>query len=120
MNAHPAKSRQVRLLESQFHAPLNDGLRDLRNKTWPHGIHLNENMQHPPPCQAAAIAAMFILMKIKRNSEPPRPFRLEEPTHPDNVFGHQTIVSAIAPLRVAAGEHVPNRVVFKIWPTGGA
>lgn len=40
-------------------------------------------------------------------------FWFEEPTHPDDVLGHQTIARAIAPLRVAAGEHVPNRVVFK-------
>jgi L-fuconate dehydratase len=41
------------------------------------------------------------------------PFWVEEPTHPDDVLGHAAIARAIAPLRVAAGEHVPNRVVFK-------
>ncbi len=40
-------------------------------------------------------------------------FWIEEPTHPDDVVGHQTIAKAIAPTRVATGEHVPNRVVFK-------
>lgn len=40
-------------------------------------------------------------------------FWFEEPTHPDDVLGHQIIARAIRPLRVAAGEHVPNRVVFK-------
>ncbi len=38
---------------------------------------------------------------------------LEEPTHPDDVAGHAAIAAEIAPLKVAAGEHVPNRVVFK-------
>jgi L-fuconate dehydratase len=41
------------------------------------------------------------------------PWWVEEPTIPDDVLGHITIARAIAPLRVAVGEHVPNRVVFK-------
>ncbi|GGM96843.1 l-fuconate dehydratase [Dyadobacter beijingensis] len=41
------------------------------------------------------------------------PFWIEEPTHPDDVIGHQTIARAIAPLKVAAGEHIPNKVIFK-------
>jgi L-fuconate dehydratase len=42
-----------------------------------------------------------------------QPFWIEEPTHPDDVLGHQTLVDAIAPLRVAVGEHIPHRVLFK-------
>lgn len=41
------------------------------------------------------------------------PFWIEEPTHPDDVFGHQTIARAIAPFKVATGEHIPNKVIFK-------
>ncbi len=41
------------------------------------------------------------------------PWWVEEPTIPDDVLGHITIARAISPLRVAVGEHVPNRVVFK-------
>jgi L-fuconate dehydratase len=41
------------------------------------------------------------------------PYWIAEPTHPDDVLGHALIARSIAPLRVAAGEHVPNRVVFK-------
>ena len=41
------------------------------------------------------------------------PFWIEEPTHPDDVLGHQTLAEALAPTRLALGEHVPNRVVFK-------
>jgi L-fuconate dehydratase len=41
------------------------------------------------------------------------PFWIEEPTHPDDVVGHQTIARAIAPFKVAAGEHIPNKVIFK-------
>jgi L-fuconate dehydratase len=38
---------------------------------------------------------------------------VEEPTCPDDVLGHAAIAKAIAPIRVATGEHVQNRVVFK-------
>jgi L-fuconate dehydratase len=38
---------------------------------------------------------------------------VEEPTSPDDVLGHATIAAAIAPIPVATGEHVQNRIVFK-------
>ncbi|TCC60201.1 L-fuconate dehydratase [Kribbella pittospori] len=38
---------------------------------------------------------------------------VEEPTSPDDILGHATIARAIAPIQVATGEHVQNRVVFK-------
>src|SRR5258708_2870310 len=41
------------------------------------------------------------------------PFWIEEPTHPDDVHGHKILAEAIAPSKLALGEHVPNRVVFK-------
>ena len=41
------------------------------------------------------------------------PYWIEEPTSPDDVLGHAAIQSAIAPLRVATGEVVQNRVIFK-------
>ena len=41
------------------------------------------------------------------------PYWIEEPTHPDDVLAHQTLARAIAPMRIACGEHVPNRVLFK-------
>lgn len=44
------------------------------------------------------------------------PFNLwwvEEPTSPDDVLGHAAIARAVAPTRVATGEHVQNRIVFK-------
>jgi L-fuconate dehydratase len=36
------------------------------------------------------------------------------------VIGHRDLVSAIAPLRVAPGEHVPNAVLFKSFLQAGA
>jgi L-fuconate dehydratase len=41
------------------------------------------------------------------------PWWVEEPTSPDDVLGHATIARAIAPIKVATGEHVQNRVIFK-------
>ena len=38
---------------------------------------------------------------------------VEEPTSPDDILGHARIAAAIAPIRVATGEHAANRVVFK-------
>ena len=38
---------------------------------------------------------------------------VEEPTSPDDILGHATIAKAIAPTRVATGEHVHNRIMFK-------
>jgi L-fuconate dehydratase len=45
---------------------------------------------------------------------------IEEPTSPDDVLGHQRIRAAVAPVRVATGEHVQNRVVFKQLLQAGA
>jgi L-fuconate dehydratase len=41
------------------------------------------------------------------------PWWIEEPTSPDDVLGHARIRRAISPVRVATGEHVQNRIVFK-------
>nr|WP_249777253.1 enolase C-terminal domain-like protein [Arthrobacter sp. C9C5] len=38
---------------------------------------------------------------------------VEEPTSPDDILAHAAIARAIAPIPVATGEHVQNRVVFK-------
>jgi L-fuconate dehydratase len=42
-----------------------------------------------------------------------RPLWIEEPTHPDDIHAHIELARAIAPVRIAAGEHIPNRVMFK-------
>ena len=38
---------------------------------------------------------------------------VEEPTSPDDVLGHAAIARGVAPVRVATGEHMANRVMFK-------
>jgi L-fuconate dehydratase len=41
------------------------------------------------------------------------PYWIEEPTAPDDVLGHAAIRRAIHPIKVATGENVANRVMFK-------
>ena len=52
-------------------------------------------------------------MEICRELAVISPYWIEEPTHPDDVQGHKTLAEALAPIPLALGEHVPNRVVFK-------
>jgi L-fuconate dehydratase len=54
-------------------------------------------------------------MAIKNMKELARfsPMWIEEPTSPDDVLGHAAIRKAIAPIKVATGEHCQNRVIFK-------
>jgi L-fuconate dehydratase len=47
------------------------------------------------------------------------PYWIEEPTSPDDVLGHAAIASAVHPIRVATGEHVQNRVMFKQFLAAG-
>jgi L-fuconate dehydratase len=53
-----------------------------------------------------AVAAMTRLAEFD-------PWWIEEPTSPDDILGHAEIARTIAPIRVATGEHVHNRVMFK-------
>ena len=48
------------------------------------------------------------------------PWWVEEPTSPDDVLGHAAIRRAVAPVRIATGEHVQNRVMFKQLLQAGA
>ncbi|MFD7291743.1 L-fuconate dehydratase [Streptomyces sp. NPDC059897] len=48
------------------------------------------------------------------------PYWVEEPTSPDDILGHAAIREGVAPVKVATGEHVQNRVVFKQLLQAGA
>lgn len=48
------------------------------------------------------------------------PFWFEEPVHPDDLTGYVTVRSALAPMQIAGGEHIPNQVVFKNFFQSGA
>lgn len=48
------------------------------------------------------------------------PFWIEEPTSPDDILGHAALRTGIAPIKVATGEHVHDRVMFKQLLQAGA
>jgi L-fuconate dehydratase len=52
-------------------------------------------------------------LRICADLRPMNPYWVEEPTHPDDVLAHKTLSEAIAPVKLALGEHVPNRILFK-------
>ncbi|GAA3952057.1 mandelate racemase [Chitinophaga oryziterrae] len=52
-------------------------------------------------------------IKICKQLQTMDPYWIEEPTHPDDILGHKTLADAIAPTKLALGEHVPNRIIFK-------
>lgn len=60
--------------------------------------------------------ALEMCHELKRMS----PFFIEEPTHPDDIQAHRKLAVAIAPTRIALGEHVPNRIMFKNFIQAGA
>lgn len=60
-----------------------------------------------------AITSMATLAKYN-------PYWIEEPTSPDDVLGHAKIARAVAPIKVATGEHCQNRVMFKQFLQAGA
>lgn len=49
-----------------------------------------------------------------------RPYWIEEPTSPDDILGHAAIRAGVAPVLVATGEHVANRIIFKQMLTAGS
>jgi len=49
-----------------------------------------------------------------------QPLWIEEPTHPDDLHGHALLAREITPVKIAAGEHIPNRIVFKNFFESGA
>jgi len=51
---------------------------------------------------------------------PWQPYWVEEPTSPDEILGLAAIRTAITPVKIAVGEHVANRVIFKQILQAGA
>jgi L-fuconate dehydratase len=51
---------------------------------------------------------------------PWHPYWVEEPTSPDEILGLAQIRDAVAPIKIAVGEHVANRVIFKQLLQAGA
>ncbi|WP_156305972.1 enolase C-terminal domain-like protein [Sphingobacterium endophyticum] len=48
------------------------------------------------------------------------PYWVEEPTHPDDVYAHKKLAELVSPIKIAMGEHVPNKVLFKNYLQLGA
>jgi len=55
-----------------------------------------------------------------RQLAPYDPYWIEEPTSPDDILGHAAVRKGVSPIKVATGEHVANRVVFKQLLQAGA
>ena len=49
-----------------------------------------------------------------------QPYWIEEPTHPDDILGHQTLARVLAPIPVAVGEAIPNAILWKNFLQAGA
>jgi L-fuconate dehydratase len=67
------------------------------------GVALDANQVWDVP---TAIARVRSLASV-------RPEWIEEPTSPDDILGLARIRREVSPVRVATGEHVANRVIFK-------
>ena len=61
-----------------------------------------------------------VAIRVCRDLAEFRPLWIEEPTHPDDIHAHVVLAREIAPVRIAAGEHIPNRVLFKNFLRAGA
>ena len=61
-----------------------------------------------------------IALGICRSLAKFQPLWIEEPTHPDDIRAHARLAEEIAPVQIAAGEHIPNRVLFKNFMQAGA
>lgn len=61
-----------------------------------------------------------IALDICRSLAKFQPLWIEEPTHPDDIRAHAKLAEEIAPVKIAAGEHIPNRVLFKNFMQAGA
>lgn len=66
-------------------------------------IMLDANQQWNVP------QAIDICYELKKMN----PYWLEEPTHPDDILAHKIIAEAITPIKLAVGEHLPNKLIFK-------
>ena len=52
-------------------------------------------------------------LRICRELTKFHPHWIEEPTHPDDIEAHVELSRAISPFKIAAGEHISNRILFK-------
>ena len=81
--------------------------------------YAQETKANPNPSQVWSVPEAIEYMKQLAEF---KPWFIEEPTSPDDVFGHKAIRTALAPLGigVATGEMCQNRVIFKQLLAQGA
>lgn len=73
-------------------------------------IMLDANQAWSLPRAVEAMAGLHNMM----------PYWMEEPTQPDDVLAHQTLARVIAPIPIAVGEAVANRILWKNFLQAGA
>jgi L-fuconate dehydratase len=59
-------------------------------------------------------------LKVCRQLQEIDPYWIEEPTQPDDVLAHRKLAEAIAPVPIAVGEAVANRIMWKNFLQAGA
>jgi L-fuconate dehydratase len=111
-----------RALESGFHAfklkvGSHDPNRDLRRANMLRDLVGDESMVMLDVNQQWTFPQALEMCNALRSISP---YWIEEPTHPDDIAAHRKLAAAITPLRIALGEHVPNRVMFKNFMEAGA
>ena len=83
----------------------------IREEIGAHGILMTDANQVWSVEQA--IASMQALAPFE-------PLWIEEPVHPDDIFGHAKVAEAVAPIGVAVGECISNSVLYKQFMQAGA
>src|SRR5260370_15515152 len=66
------------------------------------------------------VGGLPLALDICRSLAKFQPLWIEEPTHPDDIRAHARLAEEIAPVKIAAGEHIPNRGLFKNFRQAGA
>ena len=104
--------------------------REAKAEGWRHikmkvGSNLQDDMRRAGIIREEIGHDLFLMMDANQKWDVPQaianmkelarfnPWWIEEPTSPDDVLGHAAIAKAIAPIKVATGEHCMNRVIFK-------
>ncbi len=99
-----------------------DGWRHIKMKV---GSDLQDDIRRATIIREEIGSDLFLMMDANQKWDVPtaiknmkvlaqfNPMWIEEPTSPDDVLGHAAIGKAIAPIKIATGEHCQNRVMFK-------
>ena len=102
-----AKAAGFKHMKIKVGSDLQDDMRRAQIIREEIGDDLQLMMDANPKCDVdEAIENMASLKKFN-------PYWIEEPTSPDDILGHAKIAKAVAPIKVATGEHCQNRVMFK-------